>query len=158
MSNFLPLAPSALAGHSFCIFFGRERGQKRPFLCTSFCRIFANRPKLRPNIHISSLKNLYFSRARLRRALATCPLIFLAQVVAENRSFLCTSFCHILRYRGKFRPKTHTRSLKNANFSRARLRRALEAFLLIFFGRERGQKSALFVCVILPHFAITGRI
>ena len=47
---------------------------------------------------------------------------------------------------------------KTPIFSLARLRHALGACHFIIFGRGRGQKQFLFVCVILPHFAIKSEI
>ena len=65
-------------------------------------------------------------------------------------SFLCVSFCQILRYSAKFRPKTHTRSLKNAKFfSRASSTRARGLSFYLFRQGARPKTSPFYV----RHFA-----
>ena len=139
--------------HVFSPFLAEGVAKNKPFLCASFCRILRCRAKFRPKTHTCSLKNAKFSRARLRRALAACTFIFFGRGRGQKQALLCASFCRILRCRAKFRPKTHTCSLKNAKF----LARARGLYFYLLWPGAR-QKQVLFVCVILPHFAIRNEI
>ena len=127
-----------------CTFFGGGRGQKQAIsVCVVLPHFASTERNLVKNTN-SRLKNAKFSCAHLRRALATCFVSFLAGVRPKSSPFCKRHF----RYRTKLRPKTHTHSLKNAQFfSHTPSARARGLFFLPFWPRAR-LKISPFVCVV----------